>query len=123
VRVVCREEGLKCYIDNEQELEKVEPHAVYPTSPFRSCDGQVLASEDSSLIEGVMSTTITTTIKIVTGVLDPENATLRQVYGPLGRCVAVVDKHVESLYGDRINAYFATHNIPLFMRWRRLEAS
>jgi len=101
--------------DNEQELEKAEPHAVYPTSPFRSCDGQVLASEDSSLIEGVMSTTITTTIKIVTGVLDPENATLRQVYGPLGRCVAVVDKHVESLYGDRINAYFATHNIPLFM--------
>lgn len=113
VRVVCRKEGLKSYLDNEQELEKAEPHAVYPTSTFRSCDGQVLATEDGSLIEGVMSTTITTTIKILTGVLDPENSTLREMYAPLGRCVAVVDQHVEALYGERIEAYFAKHSIPL----------
>lgn len=113
VRVVCRKEGLKTYLDNEKELEKAEPHAVYPTSTLRSCDGQVLATEDGSLIEGVMSTTITTTIKVLTGVLDPENHTLRDMYAPLGRCVAVVDQHVESLYGERIEAYFAKHSIPL----------
>jgi len=73
----------------------------------------VLATEDGSLIEGVMSTTITTTIKILTGVLNPENATLRNVYAPMGRCVAVVDEHVESLFGDRIKEYFAAHNITL----------
>jgi len=113
VRAVCHQEGLKCYLDNERELEKTEPHAVYPTSPYRACDGQVLATEDASLIEGVMSTTITTTIRILTGVLNPENVTLRNMYAPLGRCVAVVDGHVESLFGDRMTAYFAAHNIPL----------
>jgi len=113
VKVVCKQEGLQCYLDNEEYLEKAEPHAVYPTSEYRACDGQVLATEDASLIEAVMSTTITTTIRILTGVLNPENTTLRDVYAPKGRCVAVVDAHVEELYGDRINAYFAKHNIPL----------
>jgi len=113
VRVVCRKEDLKSYLDNEKELEKAEPHAVYPTSMFRSCDGQVLATEDASHIEGIMSTTLTTTIKIVTGVLDQDNRLLREMYAPLGRCVAVVDEQVQSLYGDRIDAYFGKHNIPL----------
>merc|ERR1719464_2683639 len=114
VSVVCHEENMMCYLDNEQELEKAEPHAVCPTSEFRACDGQVLATEDASLIEGVMSTTITTTIKILTGVLDAGNLTLRNVYAPKGRCIAVVDEQVESLFGARIDTYFKTHNIPLY---------
>merc|ERR1719464_1409712 len=114
VSFVCRQEGMKCYLDSEQELEKAEPHAVCPTSEFRACDGQVLATEDASLIEGVMSTTITTTIKILTGVLDAGNLTLRNVYAPKGRCIAVVDEQVESLFGARIDTYFHTHNIPLY---------
>merc|ERR1712054_403530 len=113
VKVVCQKETMQTYLDNEKVLEKAEPHAVYPTSEYRSCDGQVLATEDASLIEGVMSTTISTTIRIVSGVLSPENLTLRDVYAPKGRCIAVVDDHVESLYGDRIDGYFAKHSIPL----------
>jgi len=113
VSALCREKGFQCYLELERELERAEPHAVYPTSTYRACDGQVLATEDASLIEGVMSTTITTTIRILTGVLDAKNSTLRDVYAPLGRCMAVVDAHVDKLYGERINAYFAAHNIAL----------
>jgi len=113
VSVLCREKGLQCYLDLECELEKSEPHAVFPTSKYRACDGQVLATDDASLIEGVMSTTITTTIRILTGVLDTKNVTLRNVYAPMGRCMAVVDSHVDKHYGEKINAYFAAHNIAL----------
>jgi 3-dehydroquinate synthase len=113
VSVLCREKAMHRYLDLERELEVAEPHAVFPTSTYRACDGQVLATEDASLIEGVMSTTITTTIRILTGVLDTKNVTLRNVYAPLGRCMAVVDVHVDKLYGERINAYFAAHNIAL----------
>jgi len=111
--VLCRENGMQCYLDLERELEVAEPHAVFPTSTYRACDGQVLATEDASLIEGVMSTTITTTIRILTGVLDTKNVTLRNVYAPLGRCMAVVDAHVDKFYGERINAYFVAHTIEL----------
>jgi len=113
VSVLCREQEMQCYLDMERELEVAEPHAVFPTSTYRACDGQVLATEDASLIEGVMSTTITTTIRILTGVLDTKNVTLRNVYAPLGRCMAVVDAHVDTHYGERINGYFAAHNIAL----------
>jgi len=113
VSVLCREQDLQCYLNLERELEVAEPHAVFPTSTYRACDGQVLATEDASLIEAVMSTTITTTIRILTGVLDTKNLTLRNVYAPLGRCMTVVDAHVDKLYGERINGYFAAHNIPL----------
>merc|ERR1712190_145376 len=114
VSALCREKGMQTYLDLECELEKAEPHAVFPTSKYRACDGQVLATQDASLIEGVMSTTITTTIRILTGVLNPEKTTLRDVYAPKGRCVAVVDEHVDSHYGVRIDAFFAKHNIPLY---------
>jgi 3-dehydroquinate synthase len=59
-----------------------------------------MASPDSQTIEAVMSTNITTTIKICRHVLDPENQILAEVYKPLGRCVAVVDDKVEKLFGD-----------------------
>lgn len=115
-RRMARREGGKVfqrYLDLEQELEKAEPHAVYPTSTYRACDGQVLATGDASHIEGVMSTTITTTIRILTGVLDAGNLTLRDMYAPLGRCMAVVDAQVDGLYGERLDAYFAAHKISL----------
>jgi len=39
---------------------------------------------------------------------------LRNVYAPKGRCIAVVDEQVESLFGARIDTYFKAHNIPLY---------
>jgi len=113
MRVVCRKLGMERYLKNEDDLEVAEPHAVYPTSTYRSCDGHVLATEDASLIESVMSTSITTTIKIQAGLLNPSNDSLRNVYGPLGHCVCVIDKFVDGLHGDRLDAYFAAHDIKL----------
>uniref|UniRef100_A0A7S0ZTP8 3-dehydroquinate synthase domain-containing protein n=1 Tax=Noctiluca scintillans TaxID=2966 RepID=A0A7S0ZTP8_NOCSC len=123
MRVMCREEKLHKYLQSEDELETADPHAVYPTSTYRCCDGHVMATEDASLIEGVMSTTLTTTIKILSGVLDLQNPTLREVYAPLGRCVAIVDAHVDTLHGGRLSEYFARHNIGLTkLVFRGMEA-
>lgn len=99
------------YIKNADYLEKADAHAVYPTSIYRQCDALTLATPDAATIEAVMSTTITTTIKIARNVLEPSNRLLFDVYKPLGRCVAVVDDKVEKYFGDDLTKYFAAHNI------------
>jgi hypothetical protein len=83
------------YKNNAEHLEKADPHAVYPTSIYRQCNGVTSATPDASIIKAVMSTSITTTIRVEHGVLDPENRLLYQVYKPLGRAVAVIDDKVE----------------------------
>ena len=103
----------KHYLENDKELETIDPHAVYPTSIYRHCDGQTLATADSQTIEAVMSTTITTTIKITRGILDPSNKLLADYYRPLGRCVAVIDDKVEKIYGATLQKYFDANNIKL----------
>jgi len=99
------------YIENAEYLEIADPHAVYPTSIYRQCDGLTLATKDASTIEAVMSTAITTTIKIARDVLETSNELLYNVYKPLGRCVAVVDDKVDAAYGEKLDAYFAFHGI------------
>lgn len=103
----------KVYIDNNDALEKIDPHALYPTSIYRHCDGLTLATSDSQTIEAVMSTTLTTTIKITNGVLDPKNTILADVYKPLGRCVALIDDKVVVHFGKQLEAYFAHFDIEL----------
>jgi len=99
------------YMENAAYLEDADSHAVYPTSIYRQCDALTLATPDASTIESVMSTTITTTIKIARNVLDPSNHLLFDVYKPLGRCVAVVDDKVDMHFGAEIDNYFATNGI------------
>lgn len=101
------------YEENAEWLLENDPHALYPTSIYRQGSGHVTSSEDSSRIEGVMSTTITTTIEIVRDVLSPANHQLRDMYKPLKRCVAVIDERVDKLYGEMLAAYFAAHDIGL----------
>ncbi|CAE8608673.1 unnamed protein product [Polarella glacialis] len=99
------------YLRNAEYLETADAHAVYPTSIYRQCDGFTLATKDASTIEAVMSTTLTTTIKIARKVLEPSNHLLYNIYKPLGRCVAVVDDKVDAIYGKELDAYFADHGI------------
>merc|ERR1719343_1093329 len=99
------------YMENAAYLEDADSHAVYPTSIYRQCDALTLATPDAATIESVMSTTITTTIKIARNVLDPSNHLLFDVYKPLGRCVAVVDDKVDMHFGAEIDNYFATNGI------------
>lgn len=101
------------YIDNMATLEKIDPHAVYPTSIYRHCDGLTLASKDSKSIEAVMSTTLTTSIKITNNVLDTANKNLINVYLPLGRCVAIIDDKVVKYYGEKLQAYFDHYGVEL----------
>lgn len=101
------------YEKNNQELGNIDPHAIMPTSIYRHCDGLTLATSDSQTIEAVMSTTLTTTIKITNGVLNPSNKILAEVYAPLGRCVALIDDKVYGFYGEQLEAYFAHYNVEL----------
>jgi len=103
----------KRYLANDVALERIDPHSVYPTSIYRNCDGCMMATEDSRTIEAVMTTDITTTIKITRGLLEPTNRALSEVYKPLGRCIAVVDDKVESLYGNLLQDYFDANRISL----------
>merc|ERR1719189_1516196 len=100
------------YLNNTAELETV-PHAFYPTSIYRHCDGLTLASKDSKSIEAVMSTTLTTSIKITSNVLDIKNKNLINVYLPLGRCVAIIDDKVIDYYGEKMQAYFDHYGVEL----------
>jgi 3-dehydroquinate synthase len=99
------------YRKNADYLEVADPHAVYPTSIYRQCDALTLATQDASTIEAIMSTSLTTTIKITRDVLSSANRLLYDVYKPLGRCVAVIDDKVEALYGSALDKYFASHRI------------
>jgi len=105
--------GVTLFERNRLELEKAEPHALYPTNIYRESKGMVVSSSDALQIEAVMHLSITTSIKIERNILDPNNTTLRNVYRPFGRCVCIIDAHVNSLYGEKLNAYFAANKIDL----------
>ena len=101
------------YQDLAVNLVSQQPHAIYPTSPFRESGGNVVSSEDFQQVEASMSLKTYTSIRIEEGVLDKESRTLRNVYKPLGRCVSLVDQNVEENFGLKIDAYFSHHNIKL----------
>ena len=101
------------YSRNADQLEMEDPHAVYPTSIYRQSYGHVWSNDSCAYIEGVMGTTITTTIKIQSSVLVPSNHELRNVYKPLGRAVAIVDKTVDAIYAGKLEDYFKAHGIGL----------
>ena len=120
VDAVCEAGSLKLdeairaeYKNNAEHLEQVDPHAVYPTSIYRQCNGVTSATPDASIIEAVMSTSITTTIRVEHGVLDPENRLLYHVYAPLGRCVAIIDSKVEKYFGADLDNYFTSNGITI----------
>ena len=106
-----KEKKIDDYKDFAEHVEKVDPHAIYPTNIYRQCDGCTVSTEDCGTIESVMSTTLTTTIKTRKKVLDLADDTLSSIYRPLGRVVAIIDDKVEGFYGEDLIKYFAHHNI------------
>jgi 3-dehydroquinate synthase len=100
-----------------------DPHAIYPTSPYRQSDGHVASTPDHRSVEAVMSLQTFSSIRMIDNVLDPEEPTLKDVYRPLGRCICIVDRNVHAVYGDRIARYFAAHGIALeLLVYRAMEA-
>ncbi|MEE4539859.1 MAG: sedoheptulose 7-phosphate cyclase [Erythrobacter sp.] len=104
-------------------LASDNPHAVYPTSPYRRSTGRTVASEDHSAVEAVMHQSTFSSIRMVDHVLEPTQPYLRDIYRPLGRCVCLIDTNVDEHHGQRISAYFAHHGIPLtLLPYRAMEA-
>ncbi len=85
------------YLQEFDNLEKVEPHAIYPTSIYRQSDGYTVAAEGSQKIEAVMSTTLTTSIRISSHVLGFRNNLLADIYRPIGRAVIVLDDKLDAV--------------------------
>jgi len=102
-----------------EQLTQSNPHAIYPTSCFRESAGFVESTADDQTVEAVVRTSTFTTVKIVDNTLDVDNLLLRDIYISHGRCVCLIDQNVEQYYGERIEHYFAHHNIPLQKRVHR----
>merc|ERR1712156_229667 len=86
-----------------KDMERVNPHLVYPTSIYQTAGGNCFSSSDSSKIEAFLTTQKTSSIRIESNLLSTSSITLRDLYKPLTRCVAVVDKTVFGLWGDKIS--------------------
>jgi len=85
------------YIQEFERLEKIEPHAIYPTSIYRQSDGCTVAGKDSKKIEAVMSTTLTSSIRISSHVLAFSSNHLAEIYRPIGRAVIVLDDKLDDI--------------------------
>ena len=110
------------YLDLSQKLVFSNPHAIYPTSCYRESSGFVESTADDKTIEAVVQSSTFASIKIVDNTLDPANTLLRDTYIAHGRCVCLVDKNVEQLYGERLEHYFDHHGIRLEKRvYRAME--
>jgi 3-dehydroquinate synthase len=109
----------KDYSDLEFKYLREDAHVVYPTSPYRKCAGHVVSNADYSAIDGVITSTVTTSIRVVDHVLNPSNALLRELYLPLGRCIAFIDSNVDEHFGEVIQTYFKHHAIDLHYKVHR----
>jgi len=103
----------KIYGKLSKDMERINPHLVYPTSIYQTAGGQCFSSSDSSKIEAFLTTQKTSSIRIESNLLSTSSTTLRDLYKPLSRCVAVIDKTVYGLWGDKIEQYFQFHGIEL----------
>ena len=101
------------YAELAEKLIESNPHAIYPTSTYRACDGFFESTADSQIIEAVMSVSTFSSIRIVDHALDTGQTALRDIYRPLGRCICLVDENVEAIYGEKVVEYFNNHGIPL----------
>lgn len=69
------------------------------------------ATETAFHVEGYEK--IDFSLVFVNGAFDINNPELAQSYNNFGRCLAVVDRNVNRLYGSQIEAYFKHYNIDL----------
>ncbi len=113
----------RVYTEWVERLVEENPHAVYPTSSYRECDGHVESTADHRSVEAVVSMRTFASIRMVDHVLEVGQTDLRDVYRPLGRCICLVDQNVQAHYGEQIAHYFQAHDIPLeSLVYRAMEA-
>lgn len=96
-----------------KDFEELEPQLVHPTTIYKTNSGRCYSSQDSSKIEAFLETQQTASIRIKSDVISLENKYLRNLYKPLGRCVMVIDSHVDGIWGTALQNYFANYDIEL----------
>ena len=72
-------------------------HVVYPTS-YRISQGHIVSNEDYTVIDGVITSTISTSIRVQNNALGVADPLLRSIYAPYRRCIALVDSNVDLHY-------------------------
>ncbi len=85
----------------------------YRTSEWYDGRGEIRAVEDGRSFQINATFTLQSEVRLVSGVLNPSNPALAEIYKTRGRCVAVVDKTVDELYGEQLQNYFKHNEIPL----------
>ena len=98
--------------ESEQIIQFNHPEK-YRTSEWYTGHGEIAARGDGRSFEILATYTLKGEVKLVDGVFDPNNQTLAEVYSRRGRCVAIIDRTVDELFGDSIRRYFEYHEIPL----------
>ena len=85
----------------------------YRTSEWYDGRGEIRAVEDGRSFQISATFTLQSEVRLVDRVLDPSNPVLAEIYKTRGRCVAVVDRTVDELYGESLRDYFKQNEIPL----------
>jgi 3-dehydroquinate synthase len=91
-----------------QQIIQFNHPEKYRTSDWYTGQGEIAASGDSRSFSVSATYTLKAEVKLVDGVFNPDNLTLAEVYSRRGRCVAIVDRTVDELYGEslRRQGYF-----------------
>ena len=98
--------------ESEQIIQFNHPEK-YRTSEWYTGQGEIAASGDGRSFAISATYTLKAEVKLVDGVFAPDNPTLAEIYTRRGRCVAIVDRTVDELYGESLRRYFEYHEIPL----------
>jgi 3-dehydroquinate synthase len=98
--------------ESEQIIQFQHPEK-YRTSGWYTGNGEIAARGDGRSFEVTATYTLQAEVRLVDGIFEPENPTLADVYRSRGRCVAIVDRTVDELYGASLRDYFDHHEIPL----------
>ena len=98
--------------ESEQVIRFQHPQK-YRTSEGYTGTGEIVASGDGRSFEVSATYTLKAKVQLVNGIFNPANPTLAEIYNSRGRCVAVVDKTVDELYGEALRNYFQVREIPL----------
>ncbi len=107
--------------NNSQKLSPSESERIiqfnhpekYRTSEWYTGQGEIAARGDGRSFAISATYTLKAEVMLVDGVFEPDNPTLAEVYSRRGRCVAIVDRTVDELYGESLRRYFEYHEIPL----------
>ncbi|MFC0112516.1 iron-containing alcohol dehydrogenase [Kibdelosporangium aridum] len=88
------------------------PHRdSYRTTKHYDNSGFLRSSPSNKRIDVAASFSLETRVQFVEGLFLPDNPTLRDIYVPFDRCIAMVDTAVNAYHGEKIAGYFAEHGI------------